>query len=35
MFKTLKGSYLRSQGSELAKIRTPTRFYACPRYLQV
>ena len=34
-FKTLKGSYLRSQWSDLAEIRTHPRFYACPRYLQV
>ena len=25
----------RSQWSDLAEIRTSTRFYACPRYLQV
>ena len=31
----LKGRYLRSQWSDLAKIRTRPRFYACPPYLQV
>ena len=31
----LKGSYSRSQWSDLAKIRTRPRFYACPRYLHV
>ena len=33
--QTLKGSYLHSQWSDLAEIRTRPRFYACPRYLQV
>ena len=31
----LKGSYLRSQWSKLAKIQTPVRFYAGLHYLQV
>ena len=35
IFKTLKGSYLCSQWSDLAEIWTRPRFYACPRYLQV
>ena len=35
IFQTLKGSLLRSQWSDLAKIRTPPRFNACSRYLQV
>ena len=34
-FLDLKGSYLRSQWSDLAKIQTCPRFYACPRFLQV
>ena len=35
IFLDLKGSWLRSQWSDLAEIRTSGRFYACPRYLQV
>ena len=35
IFLALKGSYLRSQWSDLDEIRTRLRFYACPRYLQV
>ena len=35
IFLDLKGSKLRSQCSDLAKIQTYPRFYACPRYLQV
>ena len=31
LFKTLKGSLLRSQWSDLAEIRTHPRFYVCPR----
>ena len=34
-FLELKGSYLLSQWSDLAEIRTRPRFYACPCYLQV
>ena len=35
IFLDLKGSLLRSQWSDLAEIRTHSRFYACPRYLRV
>ena len=35
IFQTLKGSLLCSQWSDLAEIRTRSRFYACPHYLQV
>ena len=34
-YKTLKGSLLCSQWSDLAEIRTRLRFHACPHYLQV
>ena len=34
-FLDAQGQLLRSQWSDLAEIRTHSRFYACPRYLQV
>ena len=34
-FLDAQGQLLRSQWSDLPKIRTRPRFYACPRYLQV
>ena len=35
IFQTLKGSYIRSQWSEIAEIRTHPSFNACSYYLQV